>query len=193
MTVDRPEGIAVDPVGGKIYWANLGTQTIDYAELNGSHAGVLESGTGPTPHLATVSNPLGLAIDPVARTLYWANNRGHTISLAYLDGSGSQNLQDTGSTSAPVDVAVDTVGRPVYWTEPTSNSIADSPLTGGTPTTLPLTTATPNNPAGLAVDADAGRLYWTNLYGQNLGRRTWTEPAAPTSSTTATRRTSPTS
>jgi DNA-binding beta-propeller fold protein YncE len=84
VTGANPEGVAVDPAAGKIYWANFTTDAIAYANLNGSGGGTVNTGS------ATVDGPDGVAIDPSAGRIYWTNEQSSTtaVSFANLDGSG---------------------------------------------------------------------------------------------------------
>ena len=90
--MNNPHGVALDPVDGRIYWANVFVGVISYANLDGSGGGDLNTGG------ATVSNPVGVAIDPSARKLYWANEVGNKISFADLDGSGGGDMSTPGAT-----------------------------------------------------------------------------------------------
>jgi hypothetical protein len=47
---------------------------------------------------ATVNAPIGIALDPVAGKIYWANNGGNNLSFANLDGTGGGTLATTGAT-----------------------------------------------------------------------------------------------
>jgi hypothetical protein len=97
-TVANPHGLALDPVAGRIYWANVGIgaentgQGISYANLDGSGGGDF------APGAAMVNVPVGVAIDPFARKIYWANQAGNRISVANLDGGGGRNLSTPGAT-----------------------------------------------------------------------------------------------
>ena len=96
-TINNPKGVAIDPVAGRIYWANIGTiaspvHVISYANLDGSGGGDLNT-TG-----ATVNTPAGVAIDPEARRIYWGNQTGNKVSFANLDGSGGGDLSAPGAT-----------------------------------------------------------------------------------------------
>src|SRR5688572_26458941 len=87
---DGARGVDVDPVTGRIYWANQGNHTISYANLDGSGGGgQLDLGG------ATIVEPHGVAIDPAARRIYWANDTGNPVSWANLDGSGGGQLDTT--------------------------------------------------------------------------------------------------
>ena len=66
--VNLPMGLAIDPVEGRIYWANYGDSTIRGAPLTAG--GNVDELYGPADG---VSDPFGVAIDPAARQIYWTN------------------------------------------------------------------------------------------------------------------------
>jgi hypothetical protein len=72
-----PTAIAVD--GSHIYWANVGTNAIGTANLDGS--GVNES------LITGAAGATGVAVD--SSHLYWTGATGNTIGRANLDGSGA--------------------------------------------------------------------------------------------------------
>src|SRR5688500_4872290 len=79
-TPSGPRGVAVDPVAGRIYWANQGNDTISYANLDGSGGGgQLNPGTAPIVH------PPGEAADPPRARNYWAHDGGNPLAYAHLD------------------------------------------------------------------------------------------------------------
>src|SRR5436305_1459953 len=90
-----PQGVALDPAAGKIYWASLLDGTIRVANLDG---------TGSPTSLFTGENfPLGVAIDPAAGKIYWTDsassaNHAGAIRVANLDGTGSPVSLFTGET-----------------------------------------------------------------------------------------------
>ncbi len=76
------------------YWTNYaGANTISFANLDGSGGAGDLTITG-----TTVSEPMGIAIDPAAGKLYWANYGNNTIfSYANLDGTGAADITTTGA------------------------------------------------------------------------------------------------
>jgi hypothetical protein len=87
-TVDDPQGAAVDPAAGLVYWSNdSATSPVSFAKLNGTGGGGQLITAG-----ATINDPWGLAVDPVAGKLYWANFGVGGIGFAKLDGTGGGNL-----------------------------------------------------------------------------------------------------
>lgn len=175
VAVDHPLGVAIDAATGTMYWANFGSSinycsgplaggnTISYAHLDGTGGGTLNTNG------ATVSGPDGVAIDPAAGRLYWANDHANTISYASLDGSGGHDLNTTGATvNCPAGLAVDpAVGR-VYWTNFRGNTISYANLDGSGGGDLPISGATVSGPYGLAINSSTGRLYWANNTGESI-------------------------
>jgi hypothetical protein len=162
-TVNLMEGVALDPAAGKIYWANLGTndpstQTISFANLDGSGGGGDLNTTG-----ATVNHPDGVALDPAAGKIYWANGAGDKISFANLSGSGGGDLfTGVATVNVPAGVAVDRAAGRIYWANQDGNKISFANLDGSGGGDLNTAGATVNAPIGVALDPAAGKIYWAN-------------------------------
>jgi DNA-binding beta-propeller fold protein YncE len=142
----------------RIYWGNGGTDTISYANLDGSGGGGELNLSGATP-----SSPRGIAIDRPAGRIYWANQGNDTISYANLDGSGGGGqLNISGTTpSKPHGLAIDPGAGKIYWAND-NNTISWANLDGSGGGQLDITGATPAAPYGAAIDPAAGRIYWAN-------------------------------
>jgi hypothetical protein len=161
-TPEVPFGVAIDPVGGRLYWASSNGGKISYANLDGSGGGDLNTGA------ATVDLPTGVAVDVAARKIYWANQNANKISWANLDGSGGGDLKTGPATvQRPTGIAVDPPDGRVYWTNGTlAGSIAYASLDGSGGADVPIAgTATLEYPLGIAIDRAAGRMYWTSDLG----------------------------
>jgi DNA-binding beta-propeller fold protein YncE len=179
--VQRPMGLAIDSAAGRIYWANWGDviddpgqpdnehgtgMTIGWANLDGSGGGTLTvTGT------ATVTGPHGIAIDPVARKLYWTNVNNNTIDVSNLDGSGSAVLNTTGATvDQPRGLAIDPTTQRIYWAnwaEGTGTTISYASLNGTGGANLMTSAVTVDGPEGVAIDQTANRIYWGNFSNQD--------------------------
>lgn len=86
-----PNDIDVDPIGGKIYWSASGlTNTVEWADLNGSNRQTLISGG--------LSNPSGVAVDSLQGKVYWESNAG--IERANLDGTGRETVLGSANATA---------------------------------------------------------------------------------------------
>jgi DNA-binding beta-propeller fold protein YncE len=159
-------GVAVVPTafaGDRAYWTDTGGK-ISFANLDGS------GGADLTTTGATVSDPQGVAFDPVTNRIYWANVSGSTIAYAKLDGSSGGVLPTAGATiNGPVGVAIDPATGRIYWGNtggPTRISFANLDGTGGGDVVTGA--ATVNQPAGVAVDPALGRIYWANVAGNKI-------------------------
>ncbi len=168
--VSHPRSIALDVLGGKMYWNEPGIPAIRRASLDG---------TGPVETVVTTGNhAYGLALDPAAGKIYWAT--AHKISdainsilirRANLDGSGQEDLVTTGLIF-PVGIALDTVRGKLYWTDLEGNldgtgSIHRSNLDG---TKAEKLLAGIDEAYGIACDAVGGKIYWAESATKKIQR-----------------------
>ena len=162
-TVSNPQGVAFDPVTGRIYWANSGGNKISFANLNGSGGDLTTTG-------ATMNQPLGVAIDSAAGRIYWGNVGGAgKVSYANLDGTGGGDVvTGVATVSQPAGVAVDSAAGRIYWANALGNKISFANLNGSGGGDLFTGIATLSTPVGLAVDTAAGRIYWANQGGNKI-------------------------
>lgn len=180
-TVSNPFGLAIDPVAGRIYWANQGASKISFANLDGS------GGADLTITGATVSGPEGLAIDPAAGRLYWVNNGPpEGPFVANLDGSGGAPVNHGAATVAgPIGVAIDPQGGRVWWSNSSpTNKISFANLDGSGGGDLAVTGVTVNHPEGLAIDRAGGRIWWANFNGNSIASANLDGSAGATLDTT---------
>ena len=154
---------------GRIYWSNLNSNSISYANLDGSGAANLPIDP------ATLDGPMGLAIDSAAGKIYWANfgfvvrDSGTTIGVANLDGSDAHILPlPAGLVHAPHGLAIN-AGK-LYWTnhDPASGQswIGVANLDGSGAAFFNPGAGAVNDPRGLAIDQD--KLYWANYGGNSI-------------------------
>jgi hypothetical protein len=144
----------------RIYWTNPQSNTVSFANLDGSGGfGNLDT-TG-----ATVDEPVGVTIDPGAGKIYWANSAGK-ISFANLAGGGGGDLSTTGATlNNPIGLAIDPAAGKIYWANEgatTAPGISFAKLDGSGGGDLNTGTATIAHPTGVAVDPAAGKIFWGN-------------------------------
>jgi DNA-binding beta-propeller fold protein YncE len=163
-TVFGPMGLAIDSARGRIYWANWGLgptgdgKTISSASLSGGRARTLLIDP------AFVNGPHGLAIDPVARRLYWPNTASNTISSANLNGGRARNLRTGAATvDGPRGVAIDPRRRRIYWANWSGNRISFARLDGRGGGDLATGAATVEGPEGVALDPVGQRIFWSNF------------------------------
>jgi hypothetical protein len=117
-----PDGVAVDPDAGHIYWTNMGIPrlnngSIERADLDGGNRKVIvPSGGTHTPKQICLDRPNG--------KLYWCDREGMRVMRADLDGSRVETLVQTGrggdvrdETRWCVGVAIDSKVGKIYWSQ----------------------------------------------------------------------------
>jgi DNA-binding beta-propeller fold protein YncE len=162
----EPRGVTLDMAAGKVYWTNRANNRISFANLDG---------TGGARDLETTGSllpdhPNGAAVNPAEGRIYWANEWAGTIAWADLDTAvDGDALPTVGGTltdppvDTPITPMVDPGSRTIYWGNAAANVISYASLDGGDILTLNTAGATVNNPHGLALDSEAGRVYWANI------------------------------
>lgn len=166
-----PNGIAVDPADGRMYWvdgeADNDTGDIRRANLDGSGQQVI---------IPSQFFPIGIALNPSAGQMYWiahplqtdpsgGNLFGKDIRRANLDGTGAQTLVHTTGVTGNGQLALDLAGGKIYTTDYNESTIRVANLDGSGVTTLPVAT---NGPVGLALDLPAGKMFWADNGGNAI-------------------------
>ena len=79
--------VAVDPVNRRVWWTNAYTSTLGSSNLDGS-------GQSTLPIAPNIATPVGVALDPGAGRVYWANHDSNSKTLAFagFDGSGAGGI-----------------------------------------------------------------------------------------------------
>ncbi len=83
---DESNGLAVDVLGGKMYWTELASNTIRRANLDGSEVEVLVDG---------LDTPTTIALDLGESKMFWTDSRRGQITKiqrANLDGTGVESI-----------------------------------------------------------------------------------------------------
>jgi hypothetical protein len=154
---NTPGHLALDLVGGRIYWPNnyLGTGDIRRANLDGSGQEILITG---------LPGPSMVALDLAGSRMYWVDYTGGDIRRANLDGSGQEII--VGNLSRPAELVLDLAAEKMYWTNRGTGEIQRANLDGSGQETL----LRVDDPVGLAIDFAAGKIYWTDAAGGNILR-----------------------
>ena len=152
----RPEGIALDVTGGKMYWVDSWLRKVQRANLDGSNVEDLI--------VNRADGPEGIALDVTAQKMYWTDTPARVIRRANmdganLDGTGVEELVDTGLTG-PRGIALDVSAGKMYWAEEFAKRIRRADLNGANEEDV---VTGLSRPYGIALDVPAGKMYWTDL------------------------------
>ena len=150
--LSAPEGIALDLVRGKMYWADwgYGANKIQRANLDGSNVEDLIT-TG-------LRGPEDIALDLERGKMYWTDSDTDKIQRANLDGSQVEDLI-TGVIALD-GIALDLVRGKIYWTDWSTRKIQRANLDGSN--VEDFITTRVRAPDGIALDLVRGKIYWTD-------------------------------
>jgi hypothetical protein len=126
--------------------------------------------------------PDGIVVDMEAGHLYWTNmgvpnaNDG-TIERANLDGSNVTQIVRPADTFTPKQLQLDRKGRKLYWSDREGMRVMRANVDGSNIETLVDTGQGDARPGkdirkwcvGIALDIEAGKLYWTQKGPDNAG------------------------
>ena len=150
-----PRGIALDPELGKLYWADLRDPgAVMRANLDGSEVETVAAGESG----GITDGVLDVALDAEDAKVYWTSFG--EIMRADLDGSNVELFVDLADHIQPTSIVV--ASGYAYWVNPTNDSIERS-STGGVGGDVE-SVVSADEPAGLAVNSESGKLYWLNSF-----------------------------
>lgn len=158
----------------RIFFLDLGAGRILSANPDGSDVKVLIEGGQ--------RHPDGLTVDPVHGHLYWTNmgnpavNDG-TIFRSDLDGGDITVIVPSGSTFTPKQLQLEPKSKKLYWCDREGMRVMRCNLDGSHIETLVQTGESDVDRhdqtrwcVGIAVDAEGGKIYWTQKGGDNAGQ-----------------------
>lgn len=159
---NEPVGLALDPAGGNVYWAEYAAGRIRRADLDGSGVEVIAE---------DIPGPFGVAVDPEENYLYWTTDGPYPrlVQRARLDGSEVRNLSGGPAVNRPSAITLGPDGH-VYWSESVAGRIRTLAPRGIIDVVDSGVSSTGDRPGsevtwaqGIAVDEAANQLYWTEL------------------------------
>ena len=160
----RPDGIALDIAGGKMYWT--ATAWAPDPPLNKIQRANLD-GTDVEDLLVNVGAGEGIAVDSVGRKMYWVNGSDDKIQRANLDGTNIEDLITIG-LDAPTGITLDVAGGKMYWTDRGTDKIQRANLDGTNIEDL-ITTGL-MAPINIALDLMDSKMYWTDWEADKIQR-----------------------
>lgn len=170
--------------GKKLYWSNIGTSRppsqIMRSELDGGNLETVVSSSNATMR--------GIAVDERNKRLYWCDSFQRGVFSSTLTGDSVRTL--VSNLVLPIDIALDVEQNKMYWTDFSGGTIGRANLDGSEAVALitgaanPLTNpddetqvasasntaAALGGPFGLTLDLQNGKIYWTELNGNRIGR-----------------------
>jgi DNA-binding beta-propeller fold protein YncE len=127
--------------------------------------------------------PDGIAIDVAAGHIYWTNMGGPaandgSIERADLDGKNRKTIVRQGGTFTPKQLQLEKQGGKLYWCDREGMRLMRANLDGSNIETLVDTSQGDPRPGpdqtkwcvGVAIDVDAGKVYWTQKGPDNAGK-----------------------
>ncbi|XP_076861463.1 low-density lipoprotein receptor-related protein 1-like isoform X3 [Brachyhypopomus gauderio] len=155
--IDNVTVVDYDALEHRIYWADVRTQTIKRAFVNGTGIETVISADLPNVH--------GLAVDWVSRNLFWTSydTNKKQINVARLDGSFKNAVIH--GLDKPHCLVVHPILGKLYWTDGDNISMSN---TDGSNRTILFTGQ--KGPVGLSLDFDEDRLYWVSSGNGTISR-----------------------
>lgn len=162
------------PAPGRLFFLDLSAGRILSANTDGSDLKTIVNGGRRLPN--------GLVLDVDAGHIYWTNmgdpkrNDG-SIMRSDLDGKNMFAIIPPGGAFTPKQLQLEKRSGKLYWSDREGMRVMRSNLDGSEIETLVDTSLGDSRPGsdqrkwcvGIAVDADGGRLYWTQKGGDNAG------------------------
>ena len=141
-----PQGIAVDPIAGHVYWADTTARAIFRADLDGENAELF---------FASAGFPKGLDLDPVGRRLVYADPALREIIAIDLVDRDASLVAAT--ISPPQDVRIDPRTGRILWLEPNDGVYSIRSDGSGL---FRVTEEFPGQATVFALATDSAAIYW---------------------------------
>uniref|UniRef100_A0A6Q2X199 EGF-like domain-containing protein n=1 Tax=Esox lucius TaxID=8010 RepID=A0A6Q2X199_ESOLU len=157
-SLNNPDGLAVDWVGGNLYWCDKGRDTIEVSKLNGAYRTVLVN-TG-------LREPRAVAVDVRNGYLYWSDwgDNPH-IGRIGMDGSNRSVIVEDKITW-PNGLTLDFINDRIYWADAREDYIEFASLDG----TNRHTVLTQDIPHIFAMTLFEEYIYWTDWETKSINR-----------------------
>uniref|UniRef100_A0A8C5IGC5 EGF-like domain-containing protein n=1 Tax=Junco hyemalis TaxID=40217 RepID=A0A8C5IGC5_JUNHY len=153
--LSNPDGLAVDWVGGNLYWCDKGRDTIEVSKLNGAYRTVLVN--------SGLREPRALVVDVY---LYWTDWGDHSlIGKIGMDGTNRSVIVDTKITW-PNGLTLDYINSRIYWADAREDYIEFASLDGSNRHTV----LSQDIPHIFALTLFEDFIYWTDWETKSINR-----------------------
>ncbi|XP_014224711.1 low-density lipoprotein receptor-related protein 4-like isoform X3 [Trichogramma pretiosum] len=147
--IDTVDSLVVDSVGRKIYWTDVGLNSIEVAELDGRNRKVIV--------WSGLDNPRAIALHYPAGLVFWTD-WGHNARIERADMDGEhRSAVVTEDLTWPNGLSVDLFADRLYWNDAKRNIIESADLMGQNRKVI---LDGVKHPYGLSVVGDF--LYWSD-------------------------------
>uniref|UniRef100_A0A3Q2NMI4 LDL receptor related protein 1 n=1 Tax=Fundulus heteroclitus TaxID=8078 RepID=A0A3Q2NMI4_FUNHE len=157
-SLSNPDGLAVDWVGGNLYWCDKGRDTIEVSKLNGAYRTVLVN--------SGLREPRAVAVDVRYGYLYWSDwgDNPH-IGRIGMDGADRKVIIEDKITW-PNGLTLDFVNDRIYWADAREDYIEFASLDG----TSRHTVLNHDIPHIFAMTLFEEYIYWTDWETKSINR-----------------------
>jgi len=149
--------LEIDEINDRLYWAETGDGLIRRANLDGSG---LE--TAVTIGAGTFTAPYFMYVDPVGGHIYWGVTSSGSTPSNFRRATLAGVIDPAFLIASPTrsrDIAIDPTSATAYWCDRQTGSLLRRAVSGGTNQTV---IAGMNAPHGIALDVEAGKVYWAD-------------------------------
>lgn len=159
------EGLAVDWLGGNLYWVESSLHQIEVARLDGRHRRTLLAGD--------MDSPRALAVDPNEGLLFWSDWEAAAPRIERCSAAGRRRRAvvrvDALTDGAwPNGISLDHRPRRLYWIDARSDSIHTTDYDGGDYREVLRGHAALSHP--FAITVFEGHVYWTDWSSNSVVR-----------------------
>ncbi|KAG7228330.1 hypothetical protein INR49_009194, partial [Caranx melampygus] len=157
-SLSNPDGLAVDWVGGNLYWCDKGRDTIEVSKLNGAYRTVLVN--------SGLREPRAVAVDVRYGYLYWSDwgDNPH-IGRIGMDGTNRSVIIEDKITW-PNGLTLDFINDRIYWADAREDYIEFASLDG----TKRHTVLSHDIPHIFAMTLFEEYIYWTDWETKSINR-----------------------
>ncbi|CAH2224426.1 prolow-density lipo receptor-related 1 [Pelobates cultripes] len=156
--LSNPDGLAVDWVGGNLYWCDKGRDTIEVSKLNGAYRTVLVN--------SGLREPRALVVDVKHGYLYWTDwGDKSLIGKIGMDGTNRSVIVDS-KIIWPNGLTLDYVNSRIYWADAREDYIEFADLDGKNRHTV----LSQDIPHIFALTLFEDYIYWTDWETKSINR-----------------------